>query len=521
MNISRIARTIIYLKPVQIYNQILCRLNRKSQIVKYDIQRPSTKLGFNVWIDKSSSNERDCFTFLNIVSEFVSWGRTVEGNLWAYNLNYMDWLNQKDMTIDTGGRWIDNFIDEIESNKIGLDPYPIALRGINWIKFICKNFDSIPVEKKEKWNNSLYSQYKLLIKKLEYHLLGNHLLEDAFSLFIASLYFRDKLFYRKSVNLLKKELSRQLLPDGAHFEQSPMYHCILLDRLLDCYNFSTHNSIFRGQSDVSELFRKKASLMLGHLESIIYANGSFPLVNDAAEQIAPTPPQLFDYAKRLKIDWHPVSLKECGYRLLKIGNIEVLIDIGNVMAPYQPGHTHADAFNYELRLGGKQFIVDTGISTYEKNARRQYERSTAAHNTVMIDEMNSSEVWGGFRVGKRAHVEVIDDTNSRIKAVMKGFKGHKIHIREFQISDFGLDITDEINDGSIGSNFIHFSPKVVIFEYSGGMIQTNMGNIYIKNADNVEIIDEYVSTEYNNLIPAKVAKIQFSKKMEYSIVVNN
>ncbi len=67
--------------------------------------------------------------------------------------------------------------------------------------------------------------------------MGNHLLEDAYSLFIAALYFKDDKFYRKSKKMLWQELKEQILPDGAHYEQSPMYHCILLDRLLDCYNF--------------------------------------------------------------------------------------------------------------------------------------------------------------------------------------------------------------------------------------------------------------------------------------------
>lgn len=33
---------------------------------------------------------------------------------------------------------------------------------------------------------------------------------------------------------------------------------------------------------------------------------------------------------------------------------------------YIPGHAHADTFNYELRIDGVPFIVDTGISTYNK-----------------------------------------------------------------------------------------------------------------------------------------------------------
>ena len=46
-------------------------------------------------------------------------------------------------------------------------------------------------------------------------------------------------------------------------------------------------------------------------------------------------------------------------------------------ASYQPGHSHADTFNFELYIKNKPIIVDTGISTYENNQQRRYERSTS------------------------------------------------------------------------------------------------------------------------------------------------
>ena len=183
--------------------------------------------------------------------------------LWAYNLNYMDWLLQKGTTYEEGEKWIDKFCREISGNKVGLDPYPIALRGINWIKFIVQYADRIPIQKREMWTNSLYSQYCLLARKLEYHLLGNHLLEDAYSLYTASLYFQNNKLYRKASKLLKQELKEQILSDGAHYEQSPMYHCILLDRLLDCYNFSVHNVRFGQQREMNNFLEDKAKQMLG------------------------------------------------------------------------------------------------------------------------------------------------------------------------------------------------------------------------------------------------------------------
>ena len=96
--------------------------------------------------------------------------------------------------------------------------------------------------------------------------------------------------------------------------------------------------------------------------------------------------------------------------------------------PFACGYVH-----YELRIGGKLFVIDTGISTYEKTARRQYERGTAAHNTVMIGDKNSSEVWGGFRVGRRARVTLLKDSPNEVEAWHDGFGSLGRHRRKFTI----------------------------------------------------------------------------------------
>ena len=83
-------------------------------------------------------------------------------------------------------------------------------------------------------HDSLFAQYRILNESLEYHLLGNHLLEDGFSLVIGGLYFSNKKWFRKGRKIVTNALNEQVLEDGGHFELSPMYHRILLGRLLDC-----------------------------------------------------------------------------------------------------------------------------------------------------------------------------------------------------------------------------------------------------------------------------------------------
>ena len=493
MNIPLILRTVIHLKFTQVFYQV------KTRLVK-PVYSMYESTGFKVQgsglktepIPKYKCFDGDRFTFLNLEQEFVGWSFTGYGMLWAYNQNYFDWINQEGIEPVECCRWIDKFIEGLPENRIGLDPYPIALRSINWIKFFCR----YPKCATKARLDSLYSQLCLLEKKLEYHLLGNHLLEDAYALYIGSAFFHDEKLLKKATNLLLGQLKEQVLPDGAHYEQSVMYHCILLDRLLDAINVGECCAV-----NGIEL-RRYAERMLGHLESIVWSDGDILMANDAAHGIAPIPTEIFDYAKRLGIEWTVIPLKECGYRKLQQSeHLEAIVDVGDITATYQPGHTHADTFNYELRIDGLPFVVDTGISTYNKTERRQLERSTLAHNCVSVDGKNSSEVWGGFRVGRRCHTKIIVDSMHQIEAYHNGF-GKKCW-RKFSMTDKGFVVEDIFDDEAV--SYIHLA------EWA------DINRVTIEGALMVDVKPWEYSTTYNQFLQGKVMEIHFKGQLRYTI----
>ena len=515
MDLSKLMRTVVHLRPTQVWYQLCNRLRKltykrccisakeRHHLVVYPIAR-------NI-----SLTQNGCFHFIQSEHEFSGWNDATRGMLWAYNQNYFDWLNQPSMDYATGAYWIDKFIEEIDGNRVGLDPYPIALRCINWIKFISRYCTNVPEETRRRWDDSMYSQYCLLGKKLEYHLLGNHLLEDAFSLYIGALYFQDSRMYKKAARLLLCELREQILPDGAHYEQSAMYHCILLDRLLDCLNMASKVDMAAREYP---MLQRYASMMLGHLDSIIYEDGTLPLMNDAAYDIAPSPADIFDYAHRLEIDWKSLPMRECGYRKLKNERMEALVDVGNITASYQPGHSHADTFNFELRIDGVPFIVDTGISTYDKTPRRQYERSTAAHNTVEVDGKDSSEVWGGFRVGRRAHVQVLEDREGSVTACHDGYGKNK-HTRTFRMEKQEFCIIDELASPCTAVAYLHLAPGVEPEVQEKHRVETAEAVILLDENDDIVLSQEKVSTRYNSFAENIVVKIGFRKKLKIQIIL--
>lgn len=504
MNYPLLFRTVKYLKPTQVFYQVKNRLIKPAYMA---LEAPKIEVPNGLKtesIARYTSWDGNQFTFLNLEHGFAGWNYTENGMLWAYNQNYFDWINQERITQEECCYWIDKFIEELPTNRIGLDPYPIALRSINWIKFFCRYVKCATKARLD----SLYSQLRLLEKKLEYHLLGNHLLEDAYALYIGGAFFHDERMLKKATKLLLSQLKEQVLPDGAHYEQSAMYHSIMLDRLLDTINISERCAINGAK------LRKYAELMLGHLESIVWADGSIPMMNDSANGIAPTSKQIFDYAMRLGMKWYAIPMKECGYRKLLGRNFEAILDVGNNMATYQPGHSHADTFNYELRIKGKPFIVDTGVSTYNKDRRRQYERSTAAHNTVCVKGKNSSEVWGGFRIGKRAKVTITEDFYDRKSACHDGY-GKGGHKRSFSQINDSFKVEDETL--GLATGYIHFSPDVTVKEWGNSKITTNLAVIELLDVVSLDLLEEEVSNEFNMRVNTKAFKFTFNKIMGYII----
>ena len=195
------------------------------------LQVPACYLGDNTFIFINKSHK---------FHDVVDWNYQDHGRLWLYNLNYFDFLNQNEIDRAKGLELIKHFCHEINRVKDGLEPYPTSLRCINWIKFLVRY-----EIKDEEIESVLWAQINHLSKNLEFHILGNHLLENGFALLFGAVYFDNENLYKKARGLVEEQLNEQILEDGAHFELSPMYHQIILGRLLDLINIIKSSNLPR------------------------------------------------------------------------------------------------------------------------------------------------------------------------------------------------------------------------------------------------------------------------------------
>ena len=74
---------------------------------------------------------------------------------------------------------------------------------------------------------SLYAQASFSENGLEKHLLGNHYLANLKALLFAGIVFDNETWFHLAVKGLTLEHTGTILEDGAHFELSPMYHCLI------------------------------------------------------------------------------------------------------------------------------------------------------------------------------------------------------------------------------------------------------------------------------------------------------
>lgn len=448
-NLSRLFHTLRYIKGIQCYYQLWYRI--KSRFIsihwynKY-LNESLSSIDIEVaYILQSKQKEylgNNSFELIGLKQMFedtIDWNYQGHGKLWNYNLQYLAYLLDENLPPEERSRLLKDFSEQSLSGNVKLEPYPVSLRVVNTLLFHSR----YPINDKVVLE-ALYKQIDYLANNLEYHLLANHLLENAFSLFIASIYLRNKQLFEKAKKLLMVQLDEQILSDGGHYECSPMYQSILLAKLLMCIEVG--RKVIWDIADVLNFLEVKASQMLGWINAYSFPDGSWALMNDAAEQVAPTSQSLNDAAKILKISPANTRLNSSGFRKICGNNWELLIKTGAVQPSYQPGHVHADITSYCLWFNDKQIIVDRGISTYAVSAKRNEERASRSHNTISFNNYNQSDVWGGFRVGKRAEVDMLEDSDTSIRISVKHyFNPNCIHEREFsKINEHNFVIEDKI-----------------------------------------------------------------------------
>lgn len=440
----------------------------------------------------------------------------------------------------------------------GWEPYPLSLRIVNWIKWAWAGNELSPAAVE-----SLALQARFLSRRLEWHILGNHLLANAKALIFAGLFFEGmeaERWLAKGAAVFLRQLGEQVLGDGGHFERSPMYHAQVLEDVLDVVNalqtfpdLPSNNRRKHFLLSLQERCAETAGRMLRWLAVMTHPDGEIVLFNDAAFGDASAPARLAAYAAELSFQpslmsfrppfmsfrpkgeilkddkgkarflSHPDKsgllrndngsdpllrndilertsggnqgavphfshLADTGYIRVDCGDMTAFLDVAPIGPDYLPGHAHADTLSFELSLASQRVIVDSGVSRYGEGPERLRQRGTAAHNTVMVNGQDSSELWGGFRVARRARpigLKIMKEQGSiRVRCGHDGYRrlhGKPVHWRLWQFDEHRLTISDCI-EGHFSTALVrfHFHPdvRVDVNGPTNGVIHIPSGKVF-------------------------------------------
>ena len=404
-------------------------------------------------IDRAEEVCRHTFQFRGeapvVFNESVDWFHCPHGNLdWTWELNrhaYFVTLGRA-YAYTRDVRYVHKFrdllLDWLTRNPVGVDRpnwgsvLEVAYRVNTWLwayhYFLAVSaFDD---ETLLTCLRGLWIHGRYLATNLEYHVPNNHLLLESKALAMLGLLFPEFKdageWLRRGLSILWQQVRRQVGPDGVHGEQAIMYHQVITSELLEMLVLLENNGLAT-PTDVLGIFAR----MLDFERAITKPDGQIPLIGDSALGDSYLRFSTLNGGAALlgrddltiggldeatlwlvgseRVRWlrsrsgtsstsDSRAFPDGGYFVMRHGNGQgsyLIFDCGPFGYPPAPGHGHADALSFELYAGGRTLIVDPGVYNYHLGAEwRNYFRSTAAHNTLVVDSLDQSLLVGLWHV---------------------------------------------------------------------------------------------------------------------------
>jgi hypothetical protein len=230
---------------------------------------------------------------------------------------------------------------------------------------------------------------------------GNHTIAEAVGLLYAGCLLPElpgaRGWKSQGLRLLEEQAPKQILADGGGVEQGFAYLAFIADlcglaiRAMESANEPPSMVLHRAFGRARDFLRHFAD-----------APDQLPPIGDADGGVA--------LSRSLNLLWTnmdlngrdpsretSVSFEASGYSIIRSGRGQLILDHGSLgMAPCF-GHGHADALSVFFRYGKDDLLIDPGTGTYTGDeVWRSYFRSTRAHNTVSVDNLDQAEQAGTF-----------------------------------------------------------------------------------------------------------------------------
>jgi uncharacterized heparinase superfamily protein len=267
----------------------------------------------------------------------------------------------------------------------------------------------------------------------------------------------------RPLRALAHAVAQQVLPDGGHIERSPGVHARALAALLDA-----REMLELASEPIPAWLTGAIDSMTPMLQFFRHGDGGLASFNDTAPQA----PGFLDsvFTRSSRPEPIPRHAPQSGFVRLAAARTLVLIDVGAPAPSPFDRNAHAGTLSLEMSCGTERIIVNCGRQVDATGNWRQAQRATAAHSTIVVGDVNSSEVLPIGGVGpRRGTVELsLDSTDDNVwlTASHDGYQGNLgiVVRRRLYLANDGRDLRGEDTligpyDGTYAIRF-HLHPDI-------------------------------------------------------------
>lgn len=342
---------------------------------------------------------------------------------------------------------------------------------------------------------------------------NNHTIVEAVGVGIAAVVFKEDSWLKESLSVLSNEIPKQTHADGVNREQALHYQLFVMEAIC----LLVHVLRASGRM-VPDEWLSHLRGMARYVRECSVGSGRYMEFGDDDEGIilglSQDKPEYADYVLSLVtmemrdserwvddvgncetvlwlysafairraqnfrlVDIRPFAhFREGGVTIMRNERTVLAVDHGPLGFAPLAAHGHADALSVQLFVDGEPILIDPGTYVYNGNREmRNFFRSTAAHNTVCVDEGGQSEILGSFLWGRKARCSLLniveDSRRFCVEAVCDGYAPLK-HIRRVTLSDECIQIYDRFEGGVPHKAFacFHFPNKDEVLLKDGAVL---------------------------------------------------
>lgn len=248
-------------------------------------------------------------------------------------------------------------------------------------------------------------------------------------------------FLTRALRFLPQEITRQILPDGCHAERSPAAQLSALQDLTEI------RALFQtSQTQAPPVLAHAIERMAPALRMMRHGDGGLALFNGSREETSTLVDLVLTQAGRGGRG--PGTLSDGGFNRMQAGRSVLIVDCGVPAPPGLDRLAHAGTLSMELSIGRDRLIVNCGAFPAGPMEWHDAARATAAHSTLVIGDLNSSELKADG-LGRRPTVVEVNRQEAAgahwLDVSHDGWKKtfNAVHRRRLYVAESGEDIRGE------------------------------------------------------------------------------